>query len=366
MNRIGLLDYGRFVASISVLFFHYFYNGIRNGKITSIGFFEDLSGIAQYCHIGVNFFFIISGYVIFYSVTNKTSADFVLSRLKRLYPSYWFGILFTSVVILLWGQQTQMQITLKQVLVNFTMFQSFFGVNNVDGVYWTLAYELIFYLIVSLVLLVFDQKKLSVFFKIWPFIIAGCYLMGYYQSLFYAFFSFGVLIAMYKTQKDYTVLVPLAVSAAMCYYKMAYIPESVTDSLIYGTIMSLFILFFIALNNDKVRAANLPKSRLLGALTYPLYLVHAHFGYLLISRYATESNKYFVYALVISLVFLITYGIHFFIEKKMKPVWDVFFRKMVYPYSLLEQLVMNLKRSVSERKIFAFSFLSRNSSELLD
>lgn len=151
MKRLALLDYARFFAALSVVLFHYFYSGINNGKVSSIDetWFSD---IASYGHFGVQFFFIISGYVIFFSLKNKSAASFMKSRLKRLYPTYWIAIIFTAFFSYLWGQGTDMSVTLKQVLINFTMLQQFIGVQNVDGVYWTLFYEIIFYAIVFLIL----------------------------------------------------------------------------------------------------------------------------------------------------------------------------------------------------------------------
>src|SRR5690606_38114950 len=143
MKRLALLDYARFFAALSVVLFHYFYSGINNGKVSTVD--ETwFSGIASYGHFGVQFFFIISGYVIFFSLKNKGAASFMRSRLKRLYPTYWIAIIFTAFFAYLWGQGTDMSVTFKQVLVNFTMLQQFVGVQSVDGVYWTLFYEIIF------------------------------------------------------------------------------------------------------------------------------------------------------------------------------------------------------------------------------
>lgn len=102
MQRLALLDYGRFFAALSVVFFHYFYNGITNGKIATLEH-TWFAEIASYGHFGVQFFFIISGYVIFFSLKDKGAAAFLKSRLKRLYPTYWCAIIFTSFFIYLWG-----------------------------------------------------------------------------------------------------------------------------------------------------------------------------------------------------------------------------------------------------------------------
>ena len=94
MKRLQLLDYGRFAAAFSVLLYHYTFNGFRNGKISSIGPVDFITYVTHFGKIGVEFFFIISGYVIYYSAQNKTPGEFAFSRIKRLYPAFWFAVFF--------------------------------------------------------------------------------------------------------------------------------------------------------------------------------------------------------------------------------------------------------------------------------
>lgn len=56
MKRIELLDLGRFIAALSVVFFHYFFNGIHNGKIASLSYIEPLVPVVKYVFYGVEFF----------------------------------------------------------------------------------------------------------------------------------------------------------------------------------------------------------------------------------------------------------------------------------------------------------------------
>ena len=159
MKRLQLLDYGRFAAAFSVLLYHYTFNGFRNGKISSIGPVDFITYVTHFGKIGVEFFFIISGYVIYYSAQNKTPGEFAFSRIKRLYPAFWFAVFFTSLFAFLWGRGTVMEVSAPQILANLTMVPELFGYKNVDGAYWTLVYELKFYLLVFLVLF-FQGKKI--------------------------------------------------------------------------------------------------------------------------------------------------------------------------------------------------------------
>lgn len=103
----------------------------------------------SYGYFGVHLFFIISGFVIFMSVDRSPRVrDFALSRFIRLYPLYWVCVLATWAIVSVFGPHDR-AVSVGTMLVNLTMFQSWFGVADVDGVYWTLAVEMSFYLLVA-------------------------------------------------------------------------------------------------------------------------------------------------------------------------------------------------------------------------
>lgn len=89
--------------------------------------------------IGVIIFFLISGFVIPYSLHNKSLGQFSITRFFRLYPAYWLSIVAMIAISGL--------VPLKRLLANVTMFQKLFGAEDMIGVYWTLQIELFFYFI---------------------------------------------------------------------------------------------------------------------------------------------------------------------------------------------------------------------------
>lgn len=84
-RRVELLDYARFSAALSVLAFHYLFAGIRNGKLSSLSYIPVVTDIAKYGYLGVELFFMISGYVIFATAKDKSPGQFIVSRIARLY-----------------------------------------------------------------------------------------------------------------------------------------------------------------------------------------------------------------------------------------------------------------------------------------
>ena len=86
-------------------------------------------------------------------------SDFAISRAARLYPPYWISLVF-AVVLLLLHPVPGFPFTWGQALVNLTMVQRWVGVDNVVDVYWTLAVEMQFYVII-LILLYLTRCRLS-------------------------------------------------------------------------------------------------------------------------------------------------------------------------------------------------------------
>lgn len=93
-RRFVELDALRGIAAMAVVLFHY---TSRFGEVFEV---EGFGGAPfQYGHLGVHLFFVISGYVIFLTISKcRTGRDFLVSRFSRLYPVYWGAMLVTILV----------------------------------------------------------------------------------------------------------------------------------------------------------------------------------------------------------------------------------------------------------------------------
>jgi peptidoglycan/LPS O-acetylase OafA/YrhL len=100
-----------------------------------------------YGMMGVELFFVISGFVILMTVERGRSLPaFAFARIARLYPAYWLSVAIVGLFLLATDQAG-----LRSVIWNATMIQRFLQLPDLIDPYWTLAYELWFYAVVALI-----------------------------------------------------------------------------------------------------------------------------------------------------------------------------------------------------------------------
>jgi peptidoglycan/LPS O-acetylase OafA/YrhL len=141
--RLPGIDILRGLAAFAVLTFH-----LTNAaeKIDS-GF-----PVFEIGAFGVNVFFVISGYVILLTAYRTPDrCSFVLARLIRLYPAYVSSMCLTSLVMIGF-QASVFNVPPIDWLANLTMLPFLFGARPVDPIYYTLWYEIGFYTFVAVFL----------------------------------------------------------------------------------------------------------------------------------------------------------------------------------------------------------------------
>lgn len=137
MTRSPSFDALRGLAAIGVMVYHY--------SITIHSHLDPAFPIFRLGMHGVEAFFVISGYVIL--MTAQRSLDrwaFAWARFVRLVPAFVFCLCVTTALILHCGGR----ISLGDWLLNLSMVPGWFGASLVEVVYWTLGYEIAFYLVV--------------------------------------------------------------------------------------------------------------------------------------------------------------------------------------------------------------------------
>jgi len=330
-TRYYELDLLRFIAAMAVVLFHFMFRG-QQGDFIPVSF-PSFENYVQYGYLGVNLFFMISGFVISLSAENRTARQFVISRITRLYPAFWAGVTVTAIAIVFFGG-TLFQVDWSQYLINLTMLAQFLGVENVDGVYWTLYVELKFYVIIFIVLLFDKFNKMELVLATWLSILLlglAFELPRIVNSLVFSewapFFISGVVFYLLKV-KGFNLLR----SAILIVAFMLSLLEAVEGNTVFNTdynvnaselavvliVLSYYCTFTLIIF-DKLSWFRSSWALRIGALTYPLYLIHQNLGFMFFTYFDGVLNKYVLLMMAILLVLVISWLIHVLIERKLGP-----------------------------------------------
>ncbi|MEV6408292.1 acyltransferase [Streptomyces bobili] len=281
--------------------------------------------VATYGWIGVEIFFVISGFVICMSCWGRTPRQFFVSRVIRLYPAYWFAVLFTTGVLAavpgVWER-----LRARDVLLNLTMLQSGSGVRNVDGVYWTLWSELRFYLLFLLVVATgLTYRKVVLFCCVWgaAAMLAPVSrlplldLVANPEGAWY-FIAGLALYLMHRFGQDLLLWGILAMAWLMGQRELGQrIDEIEHVSSWRGAVLifTAFLLLMVAValgHTDRVQWRWLVTA---GSLTYPLYLMHYAAGTAVISRLRDDMDARLLVAAVITGFLVLSWAVHRFVER---------------------------------------------------
>ncbi len=333
-NHFSLLDALRFFAAFWVMNFHFLFN--QTGDLEWY----------RYGNLGVQLFFIISGFVIVQSLDGKSIQEFATNRFLRLFPLFW--ILCTSTYIITLVIPNTATVLFSEYLRSMTMFGDLFNgivgyTRLIDPSYWTLTIELLFYIGIGIFTYVYTDKKIRYFFSVWLVISATAFLLSidhnfYVKLLLVAYapyFVFGGALALITMRQAATLFEKyidwslLFVSAAFATYihPRALEPYYVTNPYDEQIITGLLIVFFITVpllvyisryvkNPRVIRTLSI-----LGGMTYPLYLLHQRIGNAVMNFVMSHYNKISWSHLSIGfevVIICIAYWVY---------VWDVQLRK---------------------------------------
>ena len=287
----SLLDGLRFFAAFWVMNFHYLF-----GQTGDLEWY-------RYGNLGVQLFFIISGFVIVKSLKGKNIKEFAQGRFLRLFPLFWILCTATYLITLVIPNTSTVYFT--EYLRSMTMFGDLFNgivgyTRLIDPSYWTLTVELIFYIGIGIFTYIFSHKNVRYFLGLWLVFSTICFALNidhnFYIKLLLvrhsAYFAFGgalALIAMKQAEnifEKYFDWILLFISAMYATYihPRALEPYYIVNPSDIHIITILHVLFFIVVPvlvylSRYIKDVKVIKVlTILGGITYPLYLLHQKIG----------------------------------------------------------------------------------------
>ncbi len=268
-QRISVINALRAFAALAVAWGHF---------VAGQGKWLGLSG--KYGYLGVDIFFVISGFVIPWSLYRTQYAfrdypRFMLKRNIRLYPPYLasiaISILATNFIIEPLFKIPHMTVTGRDLLLHFTYLNDLFKVKWVNVVYWTLAIEFQWYLLVGLVMPLLASRNRWARFLTPTAMVLSYWAIPHDRLVFYYLpvFLIGVFVFQYRAEmiSRYEMFGFIAVMVMAMARNTGYLAPLV------GVPTGLLIAFstFHSQRMDR-----------LGDVSYSLYLIHLPIGVSLI------------------------------------------------------------------------------------
>lgn len=328
--RLYNLDLLRLFSAAMVLLFHYGFRMAISGEGGGVGF-PELAPVARWCDAGLLVFFAISGYVIALSADDRTAYDFAAGRFARLWPTFVACATVTAVVLLLWPVPSLPRPTVAQWLAQFVIVSRLAGQPFMDGAYWTIVYEIVFYGWVFLLLAAgWFKSGWRVAVLAWLALSAANELFihsGAVTKLFITeysgFFSFGLVLFHARKAFDRRAAALLALALAWAVAATFVIePRMVADYGVVRPAWGVALTAPLALGAVTLcaLAPALPIRPALayglGALTYPLYLLHQHIGYAVFTRFADAGNRWLVLGLLVAALLIVSWLIATLLEPR--------------------------------------------------
>ena len=299
-SKIEVLESLRCFAALSVCLFHFVCT--TTGYVTD----ETVLGVFSVGQYGVQLFFVISGFVIPWSMYHagyhiRNIFTFLLKRFARLEPPYIFSLLLALTIlfsreVFLGLTNSHMQVSTGQVLLHVGYLVPFFeGTRWLNQVYWTLAVEFQYYLFIA---------------ALYAFLVRGTAIVRVMVYLAFGALSFvggpdfllhwlpvfllGILLFLYMTRQigrpEY--FIATALTLALCFYKYP------VPAVVYSMIPVAACLY-----RPQYRP---PVLSSMGRYSYSMYLVHTLIGASLINFLSHRYREPFEVTLVVMLGLTVT------------------------------------------------------------
>lgn len=246
--------------------------------------------IFNYGSFGVDIFFVLSGFIMYYSVKHnkKGGVSFFLDRFFRIFPVYWFmTVLLIISSLILPNSSYGTSFTYESLLKSFFLIPhenpSGFGNFPFLSVGWTLIYEMFFYVILSISLIIYKKRALIItvtLLTILPILLGNHNLLGSSNFLLIEFVT-GVIIAyiysLISTKKYYKkiqkpqvailLLITTIIFCSIAIYKAGFLATRIVCA-------NLLVFNFLIVEHLVRQVKRFKTIVFLGDISYSTYLIH--------------------------------------------------------------------------------------------
>jgi len=310
-------------------------------------------------HVGVTFFFVLSGFLIsnrYYDEVNFNFKEYIIKRFARIYPMYFIITTLTFIFHAVYLTQNSIHDFYIYVF-NITFLKGFSDDIKFSGIAqgWSLTVEEMFYFLAPLFFILIKKTKWFLFFIPIVFILLGIQLVNIFSNFeFHGFFKnedfmfdftffgriteffVGMVLALllrkykYNTQfKYFTLIGVIGIILNIYFLSILKTGNGVgTDTFLGKIINTLFLPcfgiapLFYGLIKEKTLFSRMLSSDLfilLGKSSYVFYLIHIGIFVLLLEKITTNTFYLFLILNGIAILF------YLYLEKPL----NVFFRNKI-------------------------------------
>lgn len=338
MQPINQLTFTRFVAAIVIVVYHFAIE--RETPVFPFNKSETLYEIFKGGHLGVSYFYVLSGFIMYYNYGDETKKinlkTFFVSRIARIYPMHLVAL---AMMFLIFDYIAD-RLNVTSFFLQTTLLQawSYAYRHSYNWPAWSLSVEMFFYLVFPIVLLVIHKLKpnrsIAVLILFWvasmvqqwffwgtiellPLLHLNSFLVGILAGILFKNNTFGFL----NNRNSNTILFVCTLGVLMF---SAAIQE--TDRSGTGLLAPLFGFFILIVATNKSSWSAFFSKKLfilLGEISYCIYILHWPI-WLIMERHMPihlKNNTHFYFYL--GVVILASYFSYEYIEKPSR----VFIRK---------------------------------------
>ncbi|EIX9761965.1 TPA: acyltransferase [Klebsiella pneumoniae subsp. pneumoniae] len=313
-NELNQIQWLRAIAAILVVITHF------TGKAYSVKLLDhEFSSGA----IGVDIFFIISGFIMMYvsDLKKQYPIKFILNRFIRILPVHYFFLFILIIIFLIKPDVINSSVSKTYVWESFLLVPALRNdAEYLNPVIWTLCYEMMFYLIfcVSLNLKNLTTSAIATTLVISAIVFSGFFYKGdniYISAATDSIsleFCYGMLLYIFYKKGFLTFhwLLPLMLSIILYFVLKQF---DFYRFIKLGIPSALIFISFLNMKNSKITFLNF-----LGKISYEIYICHIMVisaSYLILFRLGVFNI--FAYATLTSVLILISaYLINIFISNK--------------------------------------------------